>query len=238
MTVFNITIISDTVCPFCYLGRARLARAITIYRKTVPGGSSSTFNIRWHAYRLDLEPPTESALVTDVAARKFGADRLVAKRARMSQLGAQEGFTFTFGGRIGNTHDSHRVIQLGRTKGAEVEDRVAMAVMKMFFEEDGDITSRDDLARAAETAGIPGPETKAWLEGAAGVREVDGEVEEAYARGYKGVPTFIINGKHEVDGAADVSDFLEMFALAKDEENATKVETQSTDWCIDSACAL
>ncbi|KAK9441767.1 DSBA-like thioredoxin domain-containing protein [Metarhizium brunneum] len=158
--------------PFCYLGRARLSRAITLYRKTIPGGSSSTFKIRWHACLLDVKPPAESVLVTDVAAKKFGADRLV----------AQEGFRFTFSGGIGNTRDSHRVIQLGRTEGAEVEDRAAMAAMEMFFEGGGDFTSWDDLAGGAETAGIEAAETKAWLEGGGG-EQVDSEVEQAHERG-------------------------------------------------------
>ncbi|EFY92489.1 DSBA oxidoreductase [Metarhizium acridum CQMa 102] len=237
MTIFNITIISDTVCPFCYLGRARLSRVITLYRKTVPGGSSSTFNIRWHACRLDDNPPAKSVLVTDVAAKKFGADRLVAKREWMSQLGAQEGFTFTFGGRIGNTRDSHRVIQLGRTKGAEVEDRGAMVVMKMLFEEGGDITSWYDLAGAAETAGIEAAETKAWLEGGGG-EQVDSEVEQAHARGYRGVPTFIIDDRYEVDGAADVSDFLEQFVLARDEESAASIYSSPDEQRTEGVCFL
>lgn len=106
-----------------------------------------------------------------MAAKKFGADRPV----------AQEGFTSTFSGWVGNTRDSHRVIQLGRTKGAEVEDRAAMAAMEMFFEGGGDFTSWDDLASGAETAGIEAAETKAWLEG--GGEQVDSEVEQAHERG-------------------------------------------------------
>jgi predicted DsbA family dithiol-disulfide isomerase len=155
----------------------------------------------------------------------------------MRQLGAQEGFTFTFNGRIGNTRDSHRVIQLGRTKGAEVEDRVAMAVMRMFFEGGGDITSWDDLVLAAETAGISAAETRAWLAGECGGHEVDNEVDEAYARGFRGVPTFIINDKYEVDGAADVSDFLEQFVLASDPESTKKPDPSSADQCSDEFCA-
>ncbi|QPG94179.1 hypothetical protein C2857_005139 [Epichloe festucae Fl1] len=81
MTAFNVPTILDAVCPFGYLGRARFERAITFHRKTVPGGSSSTFNIRWHAYRLDIIQLTESALVTDIAVLEFGADRLTSKRA-------------------------------------------------------------------------------------------------------------------------------------------------------------
>ncbi|KID99656.1 DSBA oxidoreductase, partial [Metarhizium majus ARSEF 297] len=167
MTIF-ITIISDTVCPSATSAVPVSPAPSRSTEKTVPGGSSSTFKIRWHTCRLDVNPSAESVLVTDAVAKKFDANRLVAKRERMSQLGAQEGFTFTFTGRIGNTRDSHRVIQLGRTKGAEVEDRAAMAAMEMFFTEGGDFTSWDDLAGGAETAGIEAAETKAWLEGGGG----------------------------------------------------------------------
>ncbi|KAK2591541.1 hypothetical protein QQS21_010761 [Conoideocrella luteorostrata] len=238
MTDFNIKIISDTVCPFCYLGRARLERAIKLYRKTVAEGSSSKFNIQWHAYRLNIDPPPESVLVQDIAAQKFGADRLTSKRARMTQLGREEGFNFTFSGRIGNTRDSHRLIQLGRTKGPETEDRVAMAVMRMFFEEDGDITSWTDLARAAEAAGIPSAETMAWLEGNHGGDEVDREVKEAYARGQKGVPSFVINDNWEVDGAGDVSEFLEQFVRARDNVGGLKTDLRSADWYTNDGCAV
>ncbi|KZZ92410.1 DSBA oxidoreductase [Moelleriella libera RCEF 2490] len=238
MAVFNITIISDTVCPFCYLGRARLGRAIDLYRKTVPGGPSSTFNIRWHAYRLDLSPPAESVLVTDVAAKKFGADRLLSKRARMAQLGSQEGFNFTFSGRIGNTRDSHRLIQLGRARGPDMEDRVAMAVMRMFFEHGGDICGWGDLSRAVEQLGISPAETQEWLQGNGGADQVDQEVREAYAKGFKGVPTFIINDKYEVDGAADVSDFLGRLVEAAGERDDVDVPVSSSSICRVEGCAL
>ncbi|KFG79011.1 hypothetical protein MANI_012041 [Metarhizium anisopliae] len=151
MTIF-ITIISDTVCP-----------SATSAVPVSPAPSRSTEKQSPADPRrpplAHLPPgrqtPAESVLVTDVAAKKFGADRPV----------AQEGFTFTFSGWVGNTRDSHRVIQLGRTKGAEVEDRAAMAAMEMFFK------------------------------GGAG-EQVDSEVEQAHERGYRGVPTFIINDKH------------------------------------------
>lgn len=238
MTAFEITIISDTVCPFCYLGRARLDRAIALYRKTVPGGSlpSTTFTIRWHAYRLgDATGP--SVPVRDVAAARFGADRLPAKHARMAQLGAEEGFAFTFAGRIGPTRDSHRVVQLGARQGPAVADRVMREVMRMFFEEGGDICSWEDLATAAERAGLDRAEAMRWLEDGQGGDEVDREVEEAARMGVKGVPKFVINGKHEVDGAGDVSAMLEQLVAARDEEDAGKaVVTDAV--CAAGACTL
>ncbi|KAK5995538.1 hypothetical protein PT974_03947 [Cladobotryum mycophilum] len=199
MTSYDITIISDTVCPFCYLGRARLNRSIQLYKKTVPGGSSSTFNIRWHAYQLDRNASSTPVHVRDVAAQRFGQDRLPAKVERMAQLGASEGFNFTFDGKIGNSRDSHRVSHLGRDKGgADMEDR--------------------DLATAAERAGIPREETLEWLEEGKGGEEVDREVDEAVKMGVHGVPKFIIDGKYEVEGADDVTSFFEQMLKAKEDK--------------------
>ncbi|KAM4064546.1 DSBA-like thioredoxin domain-containing protein [Hirsutella rhossiliensis] len=216
MTHFDITIISDTVCPFCHLGKMRLDRAISLYRKTVPGGSSSTFTIRWHAYLLDRNPPAKSMSVLDAAAGRFGAHRLPAKQARMAQLGAQEGLDYTFAGRIGASRDSHRMVQLGVTKGLDVADRLMGAIMGMFFEEGADITSWDDLETAAARVGIDRDEARRWLEDGEGGEQVDREVAEAYRMGLNGVPKFIINGAYEVDGAEDVSGFLAQLVAAKD----------------------
>lgn len=231
MSTLDIVIISDTVCPFCYLGRARLDRALGLLRKTVPGGSSTAVTIRWHAYMLDRHPPTASVPVQDVAAARFGADRLPAKQERMAQLGAQDGFDFSFAGRIGDTRDSHRVVQLGMRKGLEVADKVMGEVMAMFFERGGDITSWEDLTAAAERAGVDKEEAMRWLEEGEGGDEVDREVAEAEKMGVKGVPKFIINGRYEVDGAEDVSGFLEQLVRAKEEADEGAASTQTGQVC-------
>ncbi|EGR48957.1 uncharacterized protein TRIREDRAFT_61298 [Trichoderma reesei QM6a] len=221
---YEIKIISDTVCPFCYLARARIDRAITLFKKTVPGGSSSTYTIRWHAFQLDKTlPQGQSTSVRDIAAQRFGADRLAAKRARMAQLGEQEGFRFTFAGRIGNTRDSHRVAHLGRQVGGwQMEDRVQREVMSMFFERGGDITSWEDLADAAERAGIERGVAMRWLEEGQGGDEVDGEVEEMERLGMKGVPRIVIDGEFVVEGADDVTAIFEQLYKAKEAKEARK----------------
>ena len=128
-----------------------------------------------------------------------------------------EGIDFTLEGKIGATRDSHRLAQLGKSKGWEVEDRLVLEIMRMFFEEGGDITSWDDLVRAAQRAGIDAAEARAWLEQGKGGPEVDREIAQADAMGVHGVPKFIINGKYEVDGAEDMYDFLEQLNKAKED---------------------
>lgn len=226
MANYDIKIISDTVCPFCYLARARLGRAIALFKKTVPNASSSTFTIRWHAFQLDKSiPQGQSTSVQDMAAERFGADRLASKRARMAQMGDQEGFGFTFSGRIGNTRDSHRMSHLGRELGGyELEDKVQVAMMKMFFEEGGDITSYDDLIAAAEKTGIERDVARKWLEDGSGGEDVDKEVEEMERLGMKGVPRILVDDKFVIEGADDVTAMFEQLYKAKEEKDKDEVQ--------------
>ncbi|KAL6898968.1 thioredoxin-like protein [Trichoderma evansii] len=226
MANYDIKIISDTVCPFCYLARARLDRAIALFKKTVPNASSSTFTIRWHAFQLDKSiPHGQSTSVQDIAVERFGADRLASKRARMAQMGDQEGFGFSFSGRIGNTRDSHRMSHLGRELGGyELEDKVQVAMMKMFFEEGGDITSYDDLIAAAEKVGIERDVARKWLEDGSGGEDVDREVEEMEKLRMKGVPKILIDEKFVIEGADDVTAMFEQLYKAKEEKEKDEIK--------------
>jgi predicted DsbA family dithiol-disulfide isomerase len=105
--------------------------------------------------------------------------------------------------------------KLGRKVGCEME--VALEIMRMYFLQGGDITSKEDLADAAERAGVDRDMAREWLEGDDGGEEVDAEVVEMQRMGIKGVPRYIINGKFTVDGAEDVGDILEKLVLARDE---------------------
>ncbi|KAI5863646.1 DSBA oxidoreductase [Durotheca rogersii] len=215
MANINIKIISDTVCPWCYVGKKRLDRAIDLYRKVYPGGKDDTFTISWHPFYLDPTSPTVGVPVLERMAQRFGADRVAAMQQRLTLIGREEGITFSFAGKLGNTRDSHRVIQLGKTKGPDAESRVVLELFRSYFEGDGDITSHDTLIAAAEKAGIDRAEVKDWLDSGKGGPEVDREVQEAYANDIHGVPHYTIQGKYEVDGAQDPQAFLEAFAKAR-----------------------
>ncbi|KAK2058006.1 DSBA-like thioredoxin domain-containing protein [Colletotrichum caudatum] len=216
MTNISINIISDPVCPFCYLGKARLNRAIDLYKKTYPGGKDDTFDVTWSAYYLDPTAPPKGVPVNERMAERFGAERLHAMHERMKQMGAAEGVNFTFEGKVGHTRDAHRTIQLAKSKGADVQNAVVDSIMKSYFEEGGDITSWDMIADAAARGGLERDEVRKWLEEGKGGQEVDDQVESAYRAGVRGVPHFVINDKYEVGGAQEAGEFLRQIVAAKE----------------------
>ncbi|KPM33954.1 hypothetical protein AK830_g12617, partial [Neonectria ditissima] len=122
---------------------------------------------------------------------------------------------FDFAARIGSTVEAHRLVVLARRYGCE--HALVQETMRMYFEGGGDITSTEHLVQAAERVGIDAAEARAWLEGDEGLEQVQLEVDEAVKMGVRGVPRFIINDKFVVDGADDVSVFLEQLVLARED---------------------
>ncbi|KAI0554820.1 DSBA-like thioredoxin domain-containing protein [Xylaria curta] len=219
MTNFNIKIVSDTVCPWCYVGKKRVDRAIELYRKKYPSSHDDTFTITWAPFYLDPTSPTVGVPVKERLAERFGPERLEIIHQRLTAIGQAEGINFAFAGRVGNTRDSHRLIQLGKTKGNDIENRVVTELFKSYFESDGDITSHATLIAAGEKAGLVTSEIKEWLETGKGGTEVDREVQEAYADGVSGVPNITIQGTHNVGGAQEAEVFLAAFTKIKEASN-------------------
>ncbi|KAI1757578.1 DSBA-like thioredoxin domain-containing protein [Xylaria castorea] len=219
MTNFNIKIVSDTVCPWCYVGKKRVDRAIELYRKTYPASRDDTFTITWAPFYLDPTSPAVGIPVMERMAQKFGPERLEMIHQRLTAIGQVEGINFAFAGRIGNTRDSHRLIQLGKTKSNDIENRVVTELFKSYFEGDGDITSHATLIAAGEKAGLVTSEIKEWLETGKGGAEVDQEVQEAYADDVSGVPNITIQGTHNIGGAQEAEVFLAAFAKIKEASN-------------------
>ncbi|KAI0023433.1 DSBA-like thioredoxin domain-containing protein [Xylariomycetidae sp. FL0641] len=219
MTNFNIKIISDTVCPWCYVGKRRLERAIDIWRKTYPGGAEDTFTIRWAPFYLDPSAPAAGEPARARYAAKFGAARAAAMLERMEQIGRAEGIAFAFAGRTGNTRDSHRLIALaGRRRSAAAQSAVVQELFASYFEGEGDITAHATLVAAAERAGLDPAEVRGWLASDEGGAEVDREVDEAYAMNVHGVPHFTIQGTHTLEGGQEPEAFLAKFKKVKEAE--------------------
>ncbi|KAK4653717.1 hypothetical protein QC762_0086490 [Podospora pseudocomata] len=216
MTAFDIKIVSDAICPWCYLGKKRLERAINLYKASVPNASSDTFKIHWHPFYLDPSLPKTSVDRDEHLLKKFGdPNRLAMSTMMLKRFGEAEGINFSFKARIGNTRDAHRLVQLAKTKSNELENSVISALFKLHFEEDGDITSHDVLIAAGEKGGLDKAEVESWLDEGKGGPEVDKEVEEAYRDGVSGVPNFTINGKYRVEGAQDPEKLVEVLKRIK-----------------------
>ncbi|KAK4447728.1 DSBA-like thioredoxin domain-containing protein [Podospora aff. communis PSN243] len=225
MANFNIKIVSDVICPWCYIGKRRLEKAIGLYQKTVPGGVDDTFTVTWHPFYLDPSLPKVGLDSKVHMANKFGPERAAMMQTRLLAIGEAEGINFAARGKIGNTRDAHRLVQLAKTKSNALESNVITELFRSHIEEGGDITSHDMLIAAGEKAGLDRSETKKWLEDGKGGAEVDREVEEAYSRGVSGVPNFTINDQYEVSGAQDPETFVQLFLRAK--ESAPGVSTSS-----------
>jgi len=136
------------------------------------------------------------------------------------QTGKEVGINFKFGGKTGNTRDSHRLIQLGKSKSPAVQTRVVEELFAAYFENEGDITSHEVLKNAGVNAGLPEEEVKEWLESDKGGKAVDEEVEQAQLNQISGVPNFTIQGKYEIGGAQDPGVFLRLFEKIKAAEGA------------------
>lgn len=138
-------------------------------------------------------------------------------QGHMKRLGEQYGINFAFGGKTGNTRDSHRLVQLGKTKDEKTQTKVIEQLFNAYFEENEDITSLDTLISRGIKADLPEAEVVEWMNSDKGGREVDEEVGSAQRKFISGVPNFTINGKYVVQGANEPQSFLEVFEEVKEE---------------------
>ncbi|KAI1127553.1 thioredoxin-like protein [Nemania abortiva] len=135
MTNFAINIVSDPVCPWCYIGKKRLDRAIALYKKVYPNGRDDTFTVTWKAYYLDPSALARGISWDERSLQKIVSSRLKSQsssndtspsdrdreavqqlRARLTKFGQPEGIVFSFGGKIGNTRSAHRAIAFSKLK--------------------------------------------------------------------------------------------------------------------------
>eukprot|EP00472_Partenskyella_glossopodia_P005649 CAMPEP_0197529318 /NCGR_PEP_ID=MMETSP1318-20131121/28033_1 /TAXON_ID=552666 /ORGANISM="Partenskyella glossopodia, Strain RCC365" /LENGTH=136 /DNA_ID=CAMNT_0043084745 /DNA_START=328 /DNA_END=738 /DNA_ORIENTATION=- len=124
----------------------------------------------------------------------------------LKEQGAKCGIKFSYGGKIGNTMNSHRLINFAKQHGKQ--DEVMEILMSYYFEQERDISDNKVLAEAASKAGL---DAKVFLESNDGTDKVKEEVEDAYRKGISGVPAFIINKKHSLSGAQESETWEDVF---------------------------
>ncbi|KXT15866.1 hypothetical protein AC579_5528 [Pseudocercospora musae] len=216
MGVFKITVYTDTICPWCYIGHKSLDRAIEIHRKTYPGGNNQEFVFEYLPYYLKPDAPIQGIPWEERVADKNGEERVNAIRTRLQRVGRQDGIEFKFENRVGNTRDSHRLLQhVRRTKGSDAQKTLLEQIYSAHMEHNADITSHKDIAKAAVAAGLNEDEILAFLRTGELVEEVDAMAARSRQDGVTSVPTFDFNGKRvNIEGAAETSDFFEALIAA------------------------
>ena len=209
-----IPLIKVLIIRQCYVGKKKLERGISLYKSAHPE-SKDTFNITWKPFYLNPQAPKIGIDKQKYYKSKFGDAKADMIFGRLAAVGKDVGINFSFGGKTGNTRDSHRLIELGKTKGLDVQTRVVEELFTSFFEREGDITSHDMLSAAGEKAGLPEAEVRDWLDNDKGGPEVDREVTEAQIKGVSGVPNFVLQSKYEIGGAQDAEAFARVFEKVK-----------------------
>lgn len=194
----TIDLVSDVVCPWCYLGKARLELAIAEVQDEVG------IDINWRPYRLNPDIPPEGVDQKSYLEEKLGGAEAVARGHEMlTKLGKEVGISYDFEAiKIGpNTLDAHRLIHWASLESREVQDRVVTALFKAYFEEGRNIGDHAVLADLAEASGMDRKLVENLLASEADKDSVTGEIDAAQKMGVNGVPFFIMDGQYAISGA-------------------------------------
>jgi predicted DsbA family dithiol-disulfide isomerase len=195
MTALPIDMVSDVVCPWCFIGKRRLKKAIAL-KPEIP------VEVRFRPYFLNPWVTREGISREDYLTTKFGSpERYRDIAQRVAQAAAAEGLTYALDKikRQPNTLDCHRLILWAGESGNA--GRMKQRLMDLYFTEGGDLTDRDVLVRAAADCGLDADLVRQRLAGDTDVARVEREAESAKEAGIEGVPCFIFGGLMAVSGA-------------------------------------
>ena len=204
-------IFSDVVCPWCYIGKRRFARALDRRADISP-------EVAWRAFQLNPDLPPEGMDRGEYVAMKFGSGRRAEEiYQRVTDAGTAEGIDFRFDKirRTPNTTDAHRLLLYAA--GAKRQEAMIDRLFVGYFAEGADIGEADTLAALAGDAGLEIDPARRFLESGQGRDLVMEDLSLAYRMGITGVPCFILDGKYALPGAHEPEAFQPLFDLAKQE---------------------
>ena len=211
-----VDIVSDVVCPWCYIGKRKLETALAELQAREPGLAILR---RWHPFQLNPDLPPEGIGRAAYIEAKFGGKaRATEIYARVRSAGTDVGIPFEFDriDRQPNTLDAHRLIAWAQQRGDQgATDALVERLFRAYFVEGRLLTETEQLVGVAREAGFPESEVRAMLASAAGRPDVEAEDREARAVGISGVPFFIFNGKTAVSGAHEPAALLEAIAASR-----------------------
>ena len=211
-TIGSICVISDAICPWCYIGKRQLERALDLLET-----QHLRFNVSWHPFQLNPDMSREGVDRTEYRIRKFGsAERSRQLDERITETAATVGLEFHLDRltRTPNTLDAHRLIRLAGQKG--VQDAVVEALFEGYFCNGADIGDPAVLAELGAAGGLDRHEVAEMLAGEAGMKEVLAGDRMARNAGIQGVPSFALQGHVLFSGAVPAEEMARAFRQAWD----------------------
>jgi predicted DsbA family dithiol-disulfide isomerase len=190
----KLDIISDPICPWCYIGKTLLDQAMA-QRPDHP------FEIEWHPFQLNPDMPAEGMDRREYLETKFGGkEGAIRAYAPVLERAEAAGLTIDFAAikRTPNTLDAHRLLHWAGIEGCQ--DRMAMALFRAYFNEGRDIGDPEVLADLADSLSLDGAMIQRLLATEADRDDIRARDAQFRQMGITGVPTFIVGGQHAVPG--------------------------------------
>jgi predicted DsbA family dithiol-disulfide isomerase len=210
----SIDIVSDVVCPWCYIGKRRLEAALA----QRASDDAQRVQVRWLAFQLNPDIPAGGVDRRSYLEQKFGGpERAKQIYARIKAAGDEVGISFDFERivRQPNTIDAHRLAAWAQDLDLSAADALIERLFRAYFVDGIDIGDIEALAGLAGDAGFDGAAARAWLASDAGRTAIEAEERRARALGVTGVPFFVINQRLAVSGAQPPEVLLEAIEQAE-----------------------
>ena len=212
-----IDVVSDVVCPWCYVGKRHLESALA----TLAEAGEPVPAVRWHPYELNPGLPAEGVDRREYLERKFGGPARAAQvYERVRRAGTQAGIAFDFE-RIAlqpNTRDAHRLVAWVQTRGDA--GPLVERLFRAYFVEGRFVGSHEVLANLAAEAGEDRDAALEFLGSGLGLDEVAQAEARASSLGITGVPFFIVDGRYGLSGAQPAEAFVEALRRARQAQAA------------------
>jgi predicted DsbA family dithiol-disulfide isomerase len=204
--VIKIDVVSDVVCPWCYIGKRRLEKAMQQL------SSEYTFEVEYHPFELNPDMPAQGVNQKAYLTDKFGSeDRYDQITNHTTQVAATEGLTFNFDKQntSPNTRKAHAIVQLAKLKGKDLA--VIEDLFKAYFTDGVDLTDDKNLIALAVQAGIEREDLELLLADKNSLIRIAALEKEMSKLGISGVPFYIINSKYGISGAQSSETFMQVF---------------------------
>jgi predicted DsbA family dithiol-disulfide isomerase len=214
----QIDIVSDVVCPWCYIGKRRVENALAL-APDVP------VEVNWRPFFLNPWIPREGISRDSYLETKFGSvDAYKGIAQRVVAAAGEEGLSYKPESvkRQPNTIDCHRLIHWAEAAGKS--GAVKQRLMELYFRDGGDLTQVETLVQAAVECGLDGDDVRRRLATDEDVDLISGQAKEASDKGISGVPTFVLAGKYAISGAQPADQLARAIRHVSAEVNAAAAE--------------
>jgi len=224
--LIRIDVVSDVVCPWCYIGKRRLEHAMKA------ASDAYTFEVVYHPFELNPATPQSGVNQREHLSEKFGGDeRYDSITGHTSSVAAQEGLEMNFGRQavLPNTRKAHALIFAAQNEGKQLP--VAEAFFKAYFTDGVDLSKDKNIVNVAVAAGLDRNVAEIAIASKALLDSIATQESEMTHLGIRGVPFYIFNNEHGVSGAQASETFLKVF------DELTKATQKDGEACdVDGNC--